>query len=151
MSAPPTRRAVLVASLAAAGALALPGRGHAVSYEVRAADNRHFIVQASIDNTEVRAVIDTGASTVAIPAEEAKRIGLRVRPSDFTVPVSTANGTANAARVSLRRVEIGSIRMRDVEALVMPEGALDITLIGMTFLSRLKGFRVDNGVLVLDN
>lgn len=151
MSAPPTRRAVLVASLAAAGALALPGRARAVSYEIKAMGNRHFIVQASIENTRVQALIDTGASTVAIPAEEAKRIGLRVRPSDFTVPVSTANGTANAARVSLRRVEIGSIRMRDVEALVMPEGALDITLIGMTFLSRLKGFKVDDGVLVLDN
>jgi aspartyl protease family protein len=146
-----TRRAVFAASLGAAGSLVLPNRAAAVTYEVKAGNDGHFIVRALIDNTEVDALIDTGASAVAIPAEDAGHIGLRVRSSDFTVPVSTANGAVNAARASLRRVDIGNVRVRDVEALVMPEGVLGITLIGMTFLGRLKGFKVDGGVLVLDN
>jgi aspartyl protease family protein len=147
----PHRRTVLVGGFAVAGGLALPRPARAVTHEVKAGGDGHFIVRAAIDSTEVEALIDTGATSVAIPGEDARRIGLRPRASEFTVPVSTANGVVNAARASLRRVEIGSVRVRDVEALVMPEGVLGITLIGMTFLGRLKGFKVDGGVLVLDN
>jgi len=149
--APPTRRAALLSSFAAAGMLTLPRRARAVSYQVKAGKDGHFVVKAAIENTEVDAIIDTGASAVVIPAEVADRARLLMRPSDFTIPVSTANGMTKAARVSLRRVEIGNIRVRNVEALVMPKGALDVTLIGMSFLSRLKGFKMEGGILVLDN
>jgi len=147
----PSRRTLFTAGLAAAASLVLPARARAVSYEVKARGDGHFIVRASIDNTTIEAMIDTGASAVALPAEDANRIRIRVRSSDFTVPVSTANGVVNAARTTLRRVEIGDVRVRNVEALILPEGVLGITLIGMSFLGRLKGYRVDNGVLLLDN
>jgi aspartyl protease family protein len=125
--------------------------GFAVSYAVKAGEGGHYFVTASIENTDVQAVIDTGASAVVLPFVDARRVNLFLRDSDFTVPVSTANGVARAAKVTLRRVEIGTVRVRDVEALVMPEGVLEIALIGMSFLKRLRGFRVDDGVLVLDN
>lgn len=147
----PCRRTLLLGGVSAA-VFAIGSRpGHAVSYAVKAGQGGHYFVSASIENTTVDAVIDTGASAVVLPFADAERINLHLRDSDFAVPVSTANGTAKAAAVNLRRVEIGTVRVRDVEALVMPEGVLEITLIGMSFLKRLRGFRVDDGVLVLDN
>jgi aspartyl protease family protein len=65
--------------------------------------------------------------------------------------VSTANGQAMAARVTLRRVEIDGVRVDDVEGMVMPEGAMRGSLLGMSFLSRLSGFKVEDGVLHLKN
>jgi aspartyl protease family protein len=64
--------------------------------------------------------------------------------------VQTANGTVRAAPVTINRVEIGSIAIRDVSAMVLPEGALADNLLGMTFLSRLHRYEYANGRLVLE-
>ena len=63
--------------------------------------------------------------------------------------MSTANGTVKAARVSLDRVEIGSISVRDVEAMVLPDKSLSGMLVGMSFLNKLSSYRVENGALYL--
>ena len=63
---------------------------------------------------------------------------------------STANGTSRAAPVTLNKVEIGSIAIHDVSAMVMPENALSENLLGMTFLSRLQRYEYSNGRLVLE-
>jgi len=63
----------------------------------------------------------------------------------------TANGQINAARVTLRRVDIDGVRVRDVAGMVLPEGSLDGTLLGMSFLSHLRSFRVEDGVLRLED
>ena len=69
----------------------------------------------------------------------------------YDVPVATANGLAKAAKVKLDKVEIDGVRLDDVQALVMPEGALTGTLLGMSFLSRLSSFKSEGGVLTLKN
>ncbi len=70
--------------------------------------------------------------------------------SEYTIAVSTANGTVRAAPVTLNRVEIGNISLRDVAAMVLPEEALSDNLLGMTFLSRLHRYEYSNGRLVLE-
>ena len=57
----------------------------------------------------------------------------------------------SAARVKLRHVMIDNVKVRDVDALVLKEGAMNGTLLGMSFLSRLKSFTVTDGVLLLKN
>ena len=51
--------------------------------------------------------------------------------------------------MTLDRVEISDIQVRDVEALVLPAGAMNGTLLGMSFLNRLASFRVADGTLIL--
>jgi len=63
--------------------------------------------------------------------------------------VNTANGTTKAAHVILDRVEIGGIRVRDVEAFVLKDDALSFTLVGMSFLRRLASYSVADGSLSL--
>lgn len=118
--------------------------------EIRAGAHGHFFAEAEIDNTRIMVLIDTGASSVALSYEDAERVGLKPFALDFDLPVSTANGIVKAAAVTLRRVEIDNVLVRDVEGMVMPRGALGGTLLGMSFLSRLSGFRIADGTLYLE-
>ena len=117
---------------------------------IDASDNGHFIVDADIEGTTVSAMIDTGASMVALTYEDAEEIGIDVDSLSFSAAVRTANGITRVAPVVLGEVGIEDIYLRDVRAVVMPEGAMETSLIGMTFLSRLSSYSVENGQLVLE-
>jgi aspartyl protease family protein len=118
---------------------------------LKAGQNGHFIVKAEINGRNVKVLVDTGASAVALSYEDAKDIGLHPGNLDYNVPVSTANGVVRAAGVLLDKVEIDGVRVSDVQGLVMPEGAMRGSLLGMSFLSKLQSFKVEDGVLYLKN
>ena len=119
--------------------------------ELKAGPRGHFITRAEINNRSIDVLVDTGASAVALSFEDAEKVGLKPRSLTFDVPINTANGQSTAARVLLRAVEIDGVRVRDVEGLVLQKGAIDGTLLGMSFLGRLKSFSVEQGTLVLKN
>ncbi|MAB00262.1 MAG: TIGR02281 family clan AA aspartic protease [Stappia sp.] len=112
-------------------------------------ENGHYSVDAHINGRPVHSLIDTGASVVALPADVARASGLHPAESDFKVPVNTANGTARAARVSLRELRLGTIRLKNVDALVLPDGALHVPLIGMSALNRLAKVDIRSGTMRL--
>ncbi|MCA1244567.1 TIGR02281 family clan AA aspartic protease [Stappia stellulata] len=116
---------------------------------LKAGQNGHFQVSAHFNGRPVQSLIDTGASAVALPLAVARAAGIAPSASDYTVRVRTANGVALAAPVRLREMRLGSIRMRNVEALVMPAGALEIPLIGMSALNRLRTVDIRSGTMRL--
>jgi len=95
-------------------------------------------------------MVDTGASVIALTASDAGRLGIHPAQSEFVAEVRTANGTVRAAPITLDRVEVGDIVVRDVTALVLPDGALSDNLLGLSFLSRLHHFEYSGGKLVLE-
>jgi len=109
----------------------------------------HFLTEARINNRAVKVLVDTGATVIALTAEDARKIGVRPKRGDYTYPVRTANGTAYAARIELKEVRIGAIKVRNVPALVSQPGSLGVTLLGMAFLKRLKSVAMADGQLVL--
>jgi aspartyl protease family protein len=120
------------------------------STRLQADRNGHYVTEIQINGRSFSAMVDTGASLVALRYEDARALGL-VRPSDrFDIGVRTANGTARARQVQLRNVRLGSIRVDDVDAIVMDEGLLATNLLGMSFLKRLRRFEVQRDVLVLE-
>ena len=119
--------------------------------EIKGGQNGHYMVKAFINNQPITVLVDTGASAVALSAHDAEQVGLHPGLLTYNVMVATANGTVKAARVKLDKVEIDGVRVDDVDALVMPEGALTGTLLGMTFLSRLSSFTSEGGKLTLKN
>ena len=110
----------------------------------------HYIARAAINGASVAAMVDTGASVVALSYEDAERAGLKPDELKFNRPVSTANGIARAAAVNLDTIVVEGIAVKDVEGLVMRKGAMRGTLLGMSFLRRLHGFKVEGGILHLD-
>ena len=110
----------------------------------------HFQIDGQVDGRRLTFMVDTGASVIALTAEDAASLGIHPSPSDFTAMVSTANGTVRAAPVELGMVEIEDITVHNVSALVMPDGALSQNLLGMSFLSRLHRWEFADGKLVLE-
>jgi aspartyl protease family protein len=111
----------------------------------------HFTTNAEINNSSIEVLVDTGATAVALSYEDAQKAGLQPNTLKFDIPVSTANGTGYAAKVTLRKVAIGTVRVTDVQGLVLQKGAFNGTLLGMSFLGRLRSFSVENGKLILKN
>lgn len=94
----------------------------------------HFVHDGTINGQPIRFLVDTGASTIALPAAEARRLGIDyhngVRGSS-----QTANGSVPVYVVRLDRVSLGSIELTGVEAVVIEQG-LNVALLGMSFLNR---------------
>jgi clan AA aspartic protease (TIGR02281 family) len=119
--------------------------------ELKADNSGHYFAAADINGTTIPVVVDTGASGVALSYEDAEKVGLRPHVLECDTQINTANGIVKAARVKLRRVEVDNVRVRNVDGVVLPEGALRGSLLGMSFLGRLSSFRIENGILYLKN
>ena len=101
------------------------------------ADTRgHFVSDGSVNGLQVRFIVDTGASVVALPAADAARLGIDYRKGERGL-AQTAAGTAPVYRVTLDQVKLGSIALTAVEGVVIEQG-LEIALLGMSFLNRLE-------------
>jgi aspartyl protease family protein len=112
-----------------------------------AADPRgHFVSQGSINGNPVRFLVDTGATTVALPAAEAQRLGIDYRKGQrgFT---NTAGGVVPVYRVRFDSVKLGAIELTGIDGIVIEQG-LDIALLGMSFLNRVEMKR-DGGTMTL--
>jgi len=117
---------------------------------IKAGRGGHFYVQALMNNRPVKVLVDTGATMVAINETTARKLGIRLKASDFKYKVRTANGIAKMAAATIREIKIGNIRVKNVRAGVSKDGALSTTLLGMSFLNQLKRFEVSNNTLLLE-
>lgn len=127
----------------------LAGEANPDSVVITRAGDGHFAVRATVDDIPVNMLIDTGASFVTLSHADAARVGIDPASLDYSVPIRTANGTMQAARITLHRLAIGSIEQRDVRALVAPAGSLGQSLLGMSFLDGLHGYAISGDRLVL--
>jgi aspartyl protease family protein len=116
---------------------------------LRRHDNGHFVARGAVNGISLSLLVDTGASTVVLKPADAERAGIDTTALSFTTPVSTANGTTYAAPVRLKSVAVGTLQVRDVEALVAQPGALNENLLGMSFLKRLRSYEFSGDFLTL--
>lgn len=111
----------------------------------------HHIAEFRMNGKKVTAMVDTGASVVTLSRKTARKIGIRPAKADYTVQFNTANGVVKAAVVTIDRIKIGKIQLRNVKAAVLPDGVLaSKTLLGMSFLGRLESFTFEDGMLILE-
>ena len=80
---------------------------------------------------------------------DAQRVGIATEALRYDVSVSTANGTGRAASVTLDRIEVGGIVRNNIRAFVAERGALDTSLLGMSFLGTLSRYAVSGNSLEL--
>jgi aspartyl protease family protein len=115
------------------------------------ADRRgHFETSMTVNGRPLQAMVDTGATLIALTYEDGRSLGL-VRPGDrYELKLETANGTAGAKRVTLNSVRIGGISLSNVDGIVAQEGALGTNLLGMSFLKKLRTFEMQSGRLILE-
>lgn len=97
----------------------------------------HFSTVGEVNGRATRFLLDTGASLVALPLSVAKQAGVNL-DNARQVGVTTANGQIRAYRVLLNSVRLGDVRANMVEALIMEDRQLPISLLGMSFLNRVN-------------
>lgn len=95
----------------------------------------HYLASGAIDGEPVTFLLDTGATTLSIPAAVARRLGLE-RGAPYRV--STANGTITVYATRIRRLELGPLVLRDIPAHVNPHMDGDEVLLGMSALRELE-------------
>lgn len=96
----------------------------------------HFTAAGSLNGYPVSFMVDTGATSIAISADEARRMGLDYRAGQ-AVAVGTAAGVIPAWRVKFNTVKVGSISLNHVDGMVVESG-LNMPLLGMSFLNRME-------------
>jgi len=111
-------------------------------------DDGHYWANANVDGTHVEFMVDTGASTVALTYRDAQRMGLRPEGLDYTWTIRTAGGEVKGASVRIDAIQIGSVEVSNVEAMILRDG-LDQSLLGMSFLSQLDSYEFRRGNLIL--
>ena len=120
----------------------------AVNTLVYPADARgHILIDAVVNGAPVRFLLDTGASLVILTPADALATGINPRQLAFDERASTANGPVRMAAVSLREVRLGQLSIADVPAAVIAN--LNISLLGMSFLTRLQSYEMRNGKLTI--
>jgi len=109
----------------------------------------HFTAKVRVNGTSISMIVDTGASTIVLRPEDARKAGIDIDRLSYRVPVLTANGRTLAARVRLDKVAIGPLDRNKVDALVAQPNALTQSLLGMSFLSRLRSYEFSGDFLTL--
>ncbi len=95
----------------------------------------HYVTSGKINGQEVVFMLDTGATTIAIPASIAANLEL---PRGREINTRTANGVATAYATRLDQVSVGNIALSNVAAGVSPGLATKEILLGMSFLKHIE-------------
>ena len=112
------------------------------------ADSRgHFMTQGAINGRTVTFMLDTGATSIALSAADAQRIGLDYSKGQ-RVQMNTANGVSSGYKLRLQSVRVGDVEVYDVEAIVSPQ-PMPFVLLGNSFISRFS-MRRDADQMVLE-
>jgi aspartyl protease family protein len=113
------------------------GQGGETQNTSLTADSRgHFITTGTVNGATIRFMVDTGATSIALGASDARRANVstaNARP----VMVQTANGITQAWLVTLDTVRVGDVTLNGVEGIVHQHD-MPIALLGMSFLNRME-------------
>jgi len=119
---------------------------------LRAGSDRHFKLDLKVNGTPITFILDTGASDIVLSQEDAARVGLDPDSLPYLGQARTANGTVGLARVELAEVVLaeGGLEFRDLNVpAFVNEGELDVSLLGMGYLSRYARIAIEGERLIL--
>lgn len=122
------------------------GGGTGTQIVLSASSGGHFITQGSINGRATQFMVDTGATSIAMGAADAQRMGIKYQDGE-QLKVGTANGVVMAYRVMLSSVRIQDVEVFNVEAAIAPM-PMSHVLLGNSFLSRFQMKR-DSDTLTL--
>lgn len=110
-------------------------------------ENGHFYVEAAINGELVHAIVDTGATGVALTVDDAERLGLEFSTAEFTEVGTGASGRVRGKRITLESVSIDDKEVTNVSGVIL-EG-LEISLLGQSYLSQIGAVEMSGDYMVL--
>ena len=116
--------------------------------KVPLAQDGHYHIEAQVNGTPVRFVLDTGATFIVLTKADAARAGLDLDGLIYTGRAMTANGEVRTAPVELDSMSIGPIADSNVRA-VVNDGEMETSLMGMSYLQKWGRIEIANNTLTL--
>lgn len=107
-----------------------------------------FHLDAAVNGTTTRFLVDTGADSVALTVADAERAGIKVDPASFQPILQTASGQGWGTLVELERIEVGRTEIRNVGAVVVKD--LGVSLLGQSVLARMGKVELKGDRMVLE-
>ena len=108
----------------------------------------HFYADVLVNGQPIRMLVDTGASVVALTADDAAAAGLNWYEDDVRQVARGASGPVYGVHTAIEDVRLGDIEASGVEAVIIPEGA-HISLLGQSFLSAIGTVEISGDQMVL--
>jgi aspartyl protease family protein len=105
----------------------------------------HYVFVGEINRHKVTFLVDTGATTTAIPAHLQQALGLT---AGAPTSVSTANGVTTAYLTRLDQLALGNIELHDVKASIIQGMAVDEVLLGMNVLKNFELIQRGNHLII---
>jgi aspartyl protease family protein len=129
-------------------AAAKGGSGSSGEVLLARSGDSHFYADTEIGGRNIRMLVDSGASIVALTRSDAEAIGIDVDDLPVGGTASTAGGDVPMRMVMLDSVEIEGVKVRDVQAAVI-DSDMGVSLLGQSFLSRLAAVNVEGDTMTL--
>ena len=95
----------------------------------------HYVANGTINGVPVTFLLDTGATDVAIPADIARKAGLK---QGYINQAATANGIIQVYSTTLDELQLGNIRLHDIKASITPSMGGETILLGMSALKQVE-------------
>lgn len=111
-------------------------------------DRGHFFINGAANGKPLRFLVDTGATEVTLSPQAASRIGIDVSALHFNQQFQTANGIGYGATYWLKTLTVGSLKFQNVRVSIN-KARMSESLLGMSFLDRLKSYEFRDGALYL--
>ena len=141
-AARPAQRVVAVPPLAA------EQRDTPTPTHIARAASGHFLTWADVNDQPIHFIVDTGADTVALTLDDARKAGVPFDPDQFTVIGRGAAGVVRGQEVRIANLVLDGKRATDVRAVVMADS--DISLLGQTYLRGIGSVKIAGDEMVLE-
>ena len=151
-------RALIVITLAAGAGVGFfwPTHGSepaaanpAVEVTLNRSSDHHYYATASVNGRDVRFLVDTGASEIALTEDDARKVGIKFDPAKYELIGAGASGYVRGQYVDLKDIRLDGIHQGNAKAVVV-EGA-DISLLGQPFLEKVDEIVIRKGEMTLRN
>lgn len=109
----------------------------------------HFYANVDVNYNEIRFMVDTGATGIALTGDDAQALGMAWTEDELRVVGRGVSGNVYGKRVTLRSVQLGDLQVNDVDAVIIPTG-LDVSLLGQSFLSKAATVKIENDEMVIN-
>lgn len=108
----------------------------------------HFYANVEVDDAQIRFLVDTGASTIALTAADVEAIGLSWSEEELQRVGRGVGGIVYGKPVILQSVQLGDLSAENVSAVIIPKG-LHVSLLGQSFLSKASRVQIENDVMII--
>ncbi|PTS89356.1 TIGR02281 family clan AA aspartic protease [Sphingomonas sp. HMWF008] len=143
----PAAAAAATAAAAAAATEAAP-RDVPTPTRIERSNSGHFLTVAEVNKEPIRFLVDTGADTVALTMEDARRAHVDFDPERFEVVGKGAAGYVRGQEVRIADIVLDGKRVSDVRGVVLEDS--EMSLLGQTYLRHIDTVKISDDTMTLE-